>query len=70
MEPAVARRKSTLLYTGMLPQNILPQWSTSFTGGSTPNFLDSHGYFMEPQWGPPLNGGSTREPLVYARGWD
>ena len=46
MEPAVARRESTLLYTGMLPQNILPQW------------------------GPPLNGGSTREPLVYARDWD
>jgi hypothetical protein len=20
--------------------------------------------------GPPLNGGSTREPLVYARDWD
>jgi hypothetical protein len=59
MEPA-ARRRDTLLYTGVLPQNILPQWSESLSDGSTPNFLDSHGYFMEPQWSLPPNGGSMR----------
>ena len=29
-----------------------PQWSPPVTGGNTPNFLDGHGYFFEPQWHP------------------
>ncbi|MGO8956937.1 MAG: hypothetical protein ACLQFR_06160 [Streptosporangiaceae bacterium] len=49
MEPAAGRQGATASTAGGLLFGDLPQWSPPLNGGSTPNFLDTYGYFMEPQ---------------------
>jgi hypothetical protein len=41
----------------------LPQWSLLLSDGVLPNFLDTHGYFFEPQWSPLLTSGSAKGGL-------
>jgi hypothetical protein len=58
---------STLVCTRGALTWYVPQWSPPFDRREHPNFLDTPGYFFEPQWSLPLDSGSTQVRVLASR---
>ena len=58
MEPAASAARTQIRRALHLFGIQGPEWRSPVTGRKL-EFLNTHGYFFEPQWSTPLTGGST-----------